>query len=42
MAENLEVPEVQLGLVRVAPSDPGQAETEDQPAETGEQLVGSA
>ena len=42
MAENLGAPEVQLGLVRVAPSDPGQAETEDKPAAAGDQLVGSA
>jgi hypothetical protein len=42
MAENLGVPEVQLGLVRVAPADPGRAETEDQQAAAGDQLLGSA
>ena len=42
MAENLGAPEVQLGLVRVAPADPERAETEDQPAAAGDQLLGSA
>ena len=42
MAENLGAPEVQLGLVRVAPADPGLAETEDQQAAAGDQLLGSA
>jgi|SoiMethySBSTD1v2_1073268.scaffolds.fasta_scaffold3462803_1 hypothetical protein len=42
MAENLGVPEVQLGLVKVAPADPGPAETEGQPAVAGDQLVDSA
>ena len=42
MAENSGVAEVQLGLVRVAPADPGRAETEDQPAAAGDHLVGSA
>ena len=42
MAENLGVPEVQLGLATAAPADPGRAEAEDQPAAAGDQLVGSA
>jgi hypothetical protein len=36
MAENLGVPEVQLGLATVAPADPGRVETEDQPAAAGD------
>jgi len=42
MAENLGAPEVQLGLVRVAPADPGRAETENHPAAAADQLLGSA